>query len=874
MRRLLARLTAFVRSNRAERELTRELASHVALLEDEYRRQGMTADRARAAALKTLGGLDQAKERHRDERSVAWLEDLRRDLPYALRQLRREPATAVIGVLSLALGIGAVTPVVSTIETVVLSPYPYADVERLAVMEYTDRTGRVHPMATSIEGFSDLLKAHALEDGVLWEIYPTATGRDGERESITAGWLTPNAFRFFGVPPLVGTTFAGDIAHLTSGPEQPVVLSERYWRHRFGASPDVLGTSLELDGRSYTIVGVMPDRFRLFNGEIYIPIPPDTGPYFPFVRLKSGVTRDAAAAELSAIFQQRAQKNGRPNWRDLRVVLTDMREHATAHLTRVLGMLAAAVGLLLLIGCANLSILLMSRGIARRHELTMRQALGASNGRLFRQLLTESLLYATIAGVLGVAFAYALLPVIVYLMPSDVMPQDVQMAINAKVLAFTVLVAILSGVLAGLSPSLHFSRPRLNPTSRGEVVGTRERRLHSLHVLGQVAVTVLLLAGSAAALRTFVSLTRAELGYDPTNTVSVHFMLARGAFPTWAERNAYYERIRAAVATVPGVTAVAIALQGLPPRAPGRTGIEIVGGTTPTLENVVMERVSDEYFSTLRIPLARGRIWTPSEAAAAVHVAVVNETMARSYWPNESPLGKRIDVKALRKYASYETEPPNHSQIVEVIGVVRDARNNGLRDAALPAVYVPYTLLTWDAVTFLVRGRGAPSAIIRAAEQRIAEINPSQPVNKSQTMDERLRSEGWARQQFVASLFLLCAGTALFLAAIGLYSVVACAVSERRRELAVRVALGASRGRVVGAVLRTTAFTVLLGVVCGALLTMVLDRPLVRWTETSLWSVASLAQVIAVPIVAGGCAVLVPVRRALSLDPMAILRGE
>lgn len=873
-RRLIERFVAFWTPGRAERELEREVAAHLTLLEDDFVARGRSRDEARVAARRALGGVDQTKERHRDARSFPWLEDARRDVRYAVRQLCRDRGTAIIGILSLGIGIAAVAAVYSAVDGVLLNPYPYEDVERMVAMRWTDKSGRLNAMPLSEAGFADMLAASAVDDGFLWEAYSTAIRQDREVDSILAAWLSPNAFRFLGVRAELGRTFDGDVVRVSTDPEHAVVLSAGYWQRRFGGDATVLGRSIQLDGIPYTIVGVMPPDFRLLNPDVYIPLPAGAGPYMSYIKLKPGVSHDAAAAELSAIFQRRAQNNGLANWRDLRVVLTDMGEYATGHLAGVMIALSAAVGVLLLIGCANLSILLTSRGITRRHELTMRKALGASNGRLIRQLLTESLLSSMLAGALGIGLGYALLPAIVGWMSFQAIPSGIDVGMNGRVLVFAIIVALIAGLISGVWPSIHLSRPSASPTSRGEVAAAGERRLHSLHLLAQVALTVLLLAASAAALRTFVSLTRASLGYDPASATILNLQLARGAFPAWGERTAYYERLRAALATVPGVESVAISLDTPPPVASGRSGLTIDGVEMTANGNIVMQRVSSDYFTTLRTPLRRGRMWTTSEDGAATHVAVVNEALVRAYFPDADPIGRRIELAGLDRRSPYSLASPNYDRVVEIIGIVADARNAGLGNPVMPAAYVPHTLLNWDSVRFLVRATGTPSSIERAARRRIAEVNGDQALGNVTTMNERLRIAGWARQQSVAMLFLWCAGAALLLAAVGLYSVVACAVSQRQREIAVRMALGASPQRVASAVLRATALTVLAGVAFGLALTVALDMPLRQWTDASLWSLPSLAQVITVLAIVAGAAVVVPVRRAVSLDPMVILRGE
>lgn len=864
---------ALLRSSRAEADLDREVAAHLALLEDDFVRRGMTADEARDAARRTLGGVDQTKERQRDERSFGWLEDLRRDLRYAARQLWRDRGVAAVGILSLALGIAAATAMFSAVDGVLLNPLPYRDVDRMVVMRWTDKTGRLNPMPMTPERFAEMLAAAAVEDGTLWEGSASASRRGDALDAILTGWLSPNAFRFFGIRAQLGRTFDGGIEQLTGELTPPVVLSERYWRRRFAGASDVVGQVLELDGVAHTVIGVVPTTFGWFDVDVFIPLPARAGPYGNYVKLKPGVSLDVASAELTAIMQQRARGNGLPTWQDLRVVLTELNEFETGRLRGAMTALAAAAGVLLLIGCANLSILLTSRGIARQQELAMRKALGASFNRLVRQLVTESLLSAGLAAALGVVLAYAFLPAVMAWLAVQRVQNGLIVTINGKVLLFAVGIAFVAGLAAGLWPSIHLSRD-VQPPTRGEIGAARARRLHTLHVFGQVTLTVLLLAVSAAALQAYITLTRASLGYDPTNTTVFGFQLPRDRFTTWEERTAYYERLRAAVATIPGVTVAAVSLEVPPPVVSGRSGVTVDGVPLTTSTNAVMARVSSDYFAGVRMAMQRGRIWTPSEEARAAHVAVVNDAFVRAYLPGANPIGRRVELAGLDRRSPYTVAPPNYDKIVEVIGVVADARNVGLREEPLPAAFVPYTLLPRDGLRLVVRTANEASTLTNDVRRRVADVNRDQAMGTPTAMTTMLQISGWGRERAIALLFMACAGMALLLAGIGLYSVVSCAVAERRRELAVRMALGATAGGVVGAVLRTTATTVAGGLATGLALTVALNRPLMPWTDTPLWTSASLTLVILVFAAIGIIAVVVPARRAVALDPMVVLRGE
>ena len=802
------------------------------------------------------------------------------DLHYALRQLSRNRVFALVAVLSLALGIGTTAAVFSVVEGVLLNPYPYRGSDRMVVLSSATQSGPFNRLLSTTSEYADtIMRANSLDGGIFWDNWRMTTRNGGLPEFLNTGKLSPNAFEFFGTPPLLGTTFSGDSGGLTSQPTYPVVLSYRYWQTHYGGSPDAIGAVLQLDQQDYTIIGVMPEVFRFLDSDIYVPLIKPGGPYFTLARLRPGVAPDAATAELQALVRAEAQREGDPQWNDIRIRLTDMRVDAVGKLSGALGLLSGSVVFLLAIGCLNVSILLVARGIARQHELTVRVAIGASVQRLLRQLLTESLLLSVLGGIAGVALGYVFLGSILRWMPQDLVPREFPVRMNIEVLVFTGAVAILSGLLAGIWPAWRLSGCDYGLArhfqTRGAAGKAGAAHSHSLLIMAQIAMTVLLLAGSGATLHTVLELTRATLGYDPHDVIALGISLSDGAFMTWAERVAYYERLRASIASIPGVESVAVAsATTLPPLVFGRSRVEIAGKSLPDNERVVMQTVSDDYFFTLRVPLLRGRVWTPAEALRAAHVAVINNTMARRYWPHQDAIGQTIRLGNLKKTSIFQLDSPNNDQRVQVIGVVGDSKNAGLHDPVAPAAYAPYTLLVSDGLPLLARTRGNQAAIVQEARRAIAQVNGNQPVGPTYTLDDRLRSVGWARQQFAASLFLLFTALALLLAAVGLYSVVACSVSWRTREFAVRAALGASRASIMVMVFRSFGLTVAFGFTGGLAATAFLNRLIARWTESSLWNPVSLVPAIGLLVGVAFIAIVIPARRAASSDPMGALHAD
>jgi predicted permease len=755
-----------------------------------------------------------------------------------------------------------------------LNPYPYSGADRMVVMSQAEGAGR--PRRTDLTGDQArlLTQARSFDAVILWEGSWMWTKNEGIPEMVFGGRLPRNVFQLLGVPPLVGRTFADDASTSTSDLAPVAVLSYRYWQTRFAGAANVIGRTVQVDGQQYTIIGIMPERFRFGNVAFYIPMPSGNDRHYALLRLRPGVSRAAATAELQALVQQFAPADGRGGRRDVKVSLTTLRDDEAGNLHSMLGILLGAVTLLFVIGCANVSILLVGRGIHRRYELAVRRAVGASQARILRQLLTESLVVSIAGGGGGVAVAYALLAVIIAWIPPGVIPGEMDITIDIRVLVFAAVVAVLAGVAAGLSPALALSRSKLSGVGGRSEVGTRgTARTHRLLTLIQCAATVVLLAAAGAALRTLVVLTTAPLGYNPQN-VAVFGATLRGSVGT-QEMADYAERIRSAAVSVPGVESVALTGPApTPPVEPRRSLIEIPG-VSDNDQEVVTAEVSREYFSTIRVPIRAGRIWTDTEDRRRAHIGVINETMARRYWPNGNPIGQRVRLAVLGNNWDGSTKSPANDQWIEIVGVIGDVRNDGLRRPVLPEVYVPYSLRALGAVLLLVRTSGAPEGIIDELKRKVAQVNPEQPLLASSILEERLWENGWARQQFAASLFSACAALALTLAAVGMYSVVACAVSLRTREFALRMALGASNTRILGDIFTSSMITIALGLGGGLALIAILQHPIAAWTESSLWSPISLTPSMIALAVVGCCAALIPAWRAASMDPMRILRtGE
>jgi predicted permease len=869
MRKVWRRILWWWRRDIEEREFQEEMRTHIVIETGQRLEAGDNPNEAEFAAQRAFGNRSRIAEETRDVWRAAWLDRLRQDMRYALVTLMRNPGHAIGAIVSLGLGIGAATAVFSAIEGLVLSPYPYNGADRMVVMSQAQGAGPSRRTFLTDDQAQLLTQASSLDAVVLWDTAFMWTKNEDVPEMVSGGRLPTNGFQLLGVPPLIGRTFADDSSTSKSALAPEAVLSYRYWQTRYAGTPDVIGRTVQVDGQQYTIIGIMPERFRFSNVAFYIPMPSGTNRHWALLRLRPGVSKAAATAELQAIIQQpQFDPKAKAGRQDIKVSLTTLRDQDAGNLHNMLGILLGAVTLLFVIGCANVSILLIGRGIHRRYELTVRRAIGASRSRILQQLITESFVVSMAGGVLGVAVAYALLGVIKAWIPPGIISPELDIRIDVRVLVFAAVVAVAAGVAAGLSPALALSRSRMSGVGGRSEVGSRgTARTHRLLTLVQCAATVVLLAAAGAALKTLIGLTTAPLGYAPENVTVLAFTF-KGPVGTQQMAD-YAERLKSAAIGVPGIESAALTgPEPTPPVQPRRSVIEIPGVSDGKHE-VVISEVSEGYFPTLRVPIRGGRIWTDAEDRGRAHVGVINATMARLYWPNGNPIGQRVRLAVLGNDGS--TTSLANDPSIEIVGVVGDICNDGLTRPVLPQVYVPYTIRALGAALLLVRTSGASLAISNELKRRIAEVNPEQPVTTGRSLEGALLELGWGRQQFAASLFSACAALALALAAVGIYSVVTCAVSLRTREFALRMALGASNSRILGDIFTSSMMTIALGIGAGLVLVAILHRPIAAWTASSLWNPVSLLPAMIALAVVGGGAVLIPAWRAATMDPARIL---
>ena len=812
------------------------------------------------------------------------MQTLLQDFRFSLRQLIKSPGFTLTAVISLALGIGATTAVFSVVYAILMNPYPYAGSDRMVHVRLTDKAGHETGFGLTGGQWQQIRKSPVVEDAFIsddWNL--TVTGHDLP-EDVAGVYLTSNAFNYFGVPAVLGRGLLPSDAIDGQDPQPVAVLGYKFWQRHFNSNPAVLGQTLQLVRKNYTIVGVAAPRFTWDDGDVYLPLKVTQDivrSYYVGLRLKPGVSHAAANAALQPLLEQFALETPKHFPADrLRFYVVGLNADFVRDLGGTLYLLFSAVALLLVIGCGNVSILLLARGTARQHEFAVRTAIGASRTRIIRQLLTEALLLSLTGALLGVLLAYWALAVIVEMLPKYSFPHEAAIQIDLPVLLFSVGAALFTGILFGLWPALQLSRPEVSQVMQGttrKIAGSvRGRTTHNVLIAGQIALTLLMLAGAGAAMEGFLHLMRTPLGYDPHNVMSVGIPVHDGTYGTWAARSAYFDQLLKKVAAVPGVTMVGISSNATPPSNGWPTGVEILGKPSQDDQKARINFVNPGYFSVLRIPIAQGRAWDETENHNAAHVAVINETMARQYFPNGDALGHSLRVPEIRDEPPFNVAAPEPRDWLQIVGVIPDKRDDGLRKPILPEAFVPYTLSMRMFTQILVRSNVPPLSLLHAVGAEVNSVDPDQQINGDvQDLEHWITSQQeWQREHLVAWLFGAFAVLALALAAVGLYSVVSYSVAQRTNEFGIRVALGAPRGHVLRIVFASTVASVGSGIVVGLALTLALNRVLAQWAEGSSRDPLILLAVTFLLGLVAAIACTGPARRALQVDPMTALRYE
>jgi putative ABC transport system permease protein len=808
--------------------------------------------------------------------------------------LWKSPGFTLVTVLALALGIGANTAIFSVVNTVLLRPLPFERPEQLVLLWETHPFGKqlgYEHLPGSTANFVDWRSRNDTFEGLAalnsWNV--ALTGRD-EPQRLTGVKASANLFSLLRVEPAAGRGFLADDER--PGANRVVVISHGLWQRRFGSDPSVLNQTLTLDGDSYTVVGIMPAGVS-FPQDMGMPAFFDfsakTDLWTPYVftdretqnrgshhiavvgRLKEGVRLEQAQAQLDNIARQLEEQHPQDN-KDWRVAAVSLHEQVVGKSRLAILILLGAVGFVLLIACANVANLLLARATARQKEIAIRTALGASRWRVVRQLLTESVLLAFVGGALGVWLAMWGVDLLVALSPGN-LPRPAEIGIDRRVLGYTFLVSLATGILFGLIPALHSSRPdfseALKEGGRGASGSPRRQRARSLLVVSEVALALVLLISAGLLLKSFVGLQKVQPGFAPDNLLTVEIGLPEQKYADDRRIADFYRQLIARVQSLPGAEAVG-AVSHLPlSGAEEIDGFSIEGRPDPREGGLVQSAdfrvIAPDYFRAMGIPLLRGRAFDARDRADATGVMIIDETFARRFFPGEDPLGKRIDEDGSRTRHSF----------FEVVGVVGSVKHASLSADARPAMYVSYEQSGWLSMTLTVRtAAGDPANLAAAVRREVSAVDKDQPVTKISTMGETF-ARAVAPQRFNMLLLGIFAAVAMILATVGIYGVISYTVSQRSREMGIRIALGASRRDILKLVVGQAMLMALVGVVVGLAGALALTRLMsgllygVSATDPSIFVSISLL-LAAVALLAS----YLPARRAMKVDPIIALHYE
>ena len=865
-------LRRFFRRAKWDRERREEIESYVQMETDENIARGMNGDDARVAARRKLGNGARVREEIYGMNTIAWLDTLGRDIRYALRGLRRNPTFTLIAVLTLALGIGASTAIFTVVNGVLLRPLPYPEPQRLVRLWETLPKRSIYRNVINGWNFLDWqARTQAFESMAAITLETINVSGEGEPFAVDGAAVTTNFFGVLRARADIGRTFTAEEG--IAGRGAVAILSYGLWQSRFGGDRSVLGKKLIVNGDAATIIGVMPAAFSFPKApaELWLPLPIDRsaawrgGRFLGAVaRLKPGVTAEQGDADLKRVAGQLSKE--RPGFdQDWSAEAVPMLADTTGDVRIALLVLLGAVGFLLLIACSNVANLFLMRGAERFREISLRETLGASMGRIVGQQLTESLLVCALASGLGLGVGQWGLKAVLRLLPESAsLPRMDAVRLDATVLASAIALCLLTTIVFGLVPLIRAGRRDLQQSLRFRG-RTASRGIRRAFVCIQIAMALVLSVGAGLMARSFARLAAVNPGFDTEHVIAMSLSVA-GRYPNAQARANYFDRIISEVRDAPGVES-ASTVEYLAMEDESRSCF------TPPLEgplppvsaqpSAMFSVVGPGYFRTMGIPVERGREFDRRDRIGSPSVIVINDAFARKFYPGEDAVGKKLVV-------CWTQTLPNP---VEIVGIVGDSRHAGMADAPEPTIFVA-NLQTPAFGNLIVRAKGDPAQIARAAVAAVHKVNPDQAVARVRTLKEVV-DNSVARPRFQSALMLVFAGVALLLAAIGVYGVVAYSVGQRTTEIGVRVAVGATRADIAKLILREGALLCGIGMAAGLSAALVLTRFLTSLLyEISPGDPATLALVCAVLIASAALAIALPVRRATRVDPMTALRWE
>ena len=877
MRTLWKRAVGFLSGNRLDRDLDAEVGFHLDMLIAEQMTRGLSEQEARAVALRTFGAVTQIKEEYRDQRGLPWLDMFIQDTRYGARSLMRTPGFTLAALLTLALGIGANTAIFSVVNAVLLRPLPFPEPERIvqlgrmvkgASAPQINHDGRRYLYYRDHLSSADLAAWH----GVGFNLAA------GDRSEYVLGRaVSKEYFTVFGGQALFGRTIGAE--HDVLGGPDVVVLSHPLWRRQFGSNPSILGTTVTLAERPYTVIGVMPEDFvSLPAVDLYIPLRPSTagtGGGFNYTvagRLRSGVTRDQANGEMQSLFE--AFKRDFPKSvfsSEFGSTFVSYQDMLAEGVRPALLIMLGAVGTLLLIACANTANLLLARASGRGREVAVRAALGASRARIVRQLLTESVLLALTGAVVGLALAYWSVPALLALMRTGFnVYQDAR--IDATVLAATFAIAVVTGLLFGLAPAANLSRHELTDAFKDDGTRTTSNRrsvwLRRGLVVAEVGLCMLLLVGAGLLIQTFMKMRAIDPGFDLTGVITARMSLQGDRYASPAALDRFYTDGLDRIRRIPGVRAASV-VNGIPIERGLNLNVKLLDAPEPDNNLIDWRYATPGYFTTMGIDTIGGRPFDESDRAGSPRVAVVNEAFARKFYGGENPVGRRIAV--------FEADGP-----IEIVGMVRDVREQGLVGPLPALMYVPVaqtserslrTTHAYFQVNWVVRAANPSAELTRAVTDAIRAVDPRQPISSFRTMEE-VKGAQFQTERFQMLLLGLFAAIGLMLAAAGIYGLISYSVVQRTREFGIRIALGASAGQLVRSIVLQGALLALAGIAGGAAAAVIAARAL----QNALSGFGPIHP--ATFVIVGGllmlvalAASLIPALRAVRLNPVAALRS-
>jgi predicted permease len=880
LHRLFSRVRALFTSRTLDEDFEREAAEHIALLEREHVRRGMTADEARRVAAVEFGGVAALRERHRDARGLPAIDTILQDLRYTFRTLRRDAAFTTFAILIVGLGIGASAIIFSVVNAVLLRPLPFRDPAQLVwiandqgvgLSNVTVQSGYVKELIDRTRSFAEISGYYAFYSGGGGT---KLTGSGGEPERLTGVPVSVNFFATLGVTFQLGAGFTADRA---AYPPTAVIITDRLWRRRFASDPGIVGRALMLDDRAVTVVGVLPATFDFgtvfapgSRADLFFPLPPfdnrgmhSTGNALSIVgRLKPGASVERARAEIAAAVTQ--IRRDRPNWNSFTPRTTLLEEHVSGRLRPALFALACAVAVVMLIVCANLSNLLVARTAARQKEMAVRAALGAGRGRLVRQMLTESLVLSGLGALVGLALAIGGTGIVSRLDAFNIPLLDT-VRVDAVALAFITLAAVFTGLAFGLAPALQVPSVAmhgvLKESSRGTSGGRRVAWIRGALVVSEVAFACVLLICAGLLIRSFLQVLDVNIGFQPERAAALRIDRGpRGA--NQAQRNAHYSEVLRRVRALPGVEGAGFA--DVLPYGANRSWSAGVKGRVYTPDNpppdVFVRIVSDGYLKAMGIPLIAGRDFNESDVAGTKRVMLINQTLARTLFPNDDPIGKTL------MYVDPERE---------VIGVVGDVRHLALEERAGAEMYLPVRQTEdYASIDLIVRSALPPSTIAAAVRGALTPIEPSLAVNEFVTL-QGLVDKAVSPRRFVVLLLAGFSAFALVLASLGIYGVISYTVDQRRQEMAIRLALGASvhelRTRIILQTLRLTGVGLIIGFSVAWIAARAIGGLLFHVTAADPITFAGMLAVLTIVAAIAG---YLPARRVSRIDPAVALRAS